>query len=111
MERHDTHILSCSSSLEHSYKFDKNGNLILDSLSSVSFTQNKKNNKIKTSEIFKDLKNRDDNTIEEEDYFYKDKIEKVQKDKINIEFNKDNNMSFSQNMNNEKEDLENNDKI
>ena len=110
MERHDTHILSCSSSLEHSYKFDKNGNLILDSLSSVSFTQNKQNNKIKTSEIFKDLKNRDDNTIEEEDYFYKDKIEKVQKDKINIEFNKDNNMSFSQNMNNEKEDLEDNDK-
>jgi hypothetical protein len=110
MERHDTHILSCSSSLEHSYKFDKNGNLILDSLSSISFTQNKKNNKIKTSEIFKDLKNRDDNTIEEEDYFYKDKHENVEKDKINIEFNKDNNMSFSQNMNNENENFENNDK-
>ena len=28
MERHDTHLLSCSSSMDNSYKYDKNGNAI-----------------------------------------------------------------------------------
>ena len=96
MERHDTHILSCSSLMENSYKFDKNGNLILESLSSVSFVQNKKNNKIRTSEIFKNIKT--DNTNEEE-YTYNNKDDVNKKNKINIKFNKDNNIYLSKNIN------------
>ena len=67
MERHNTHLLSCSSSMEHSYKYDKEGNIVLDSLSSVPFIQNIKNKKIKTSELFNDIKNRDNNIIQEEE--------------------------------------------
>ena len=58
MERHDTHILSCSSSVEHSYKFDKHGNVISDSVSEMPLNKviNKKKYKINTADIFKNIK-------------------------------------------------------
>ena len=44
LERHDTHLLSCSSSVEHSYKFDKSGNIISDSQSEVAYSKIAKKN-------------------------------------------------------------------
>ena len=57
MERHDTHLLSCSSSVEHSYKFDKNGNIISDSVSEMPYSKitNKKKYKINTADIFNNI--------------------------------------------------------
>ena len=82
MERHNTHILSCSSSLENnSYKFDKNGNIILDSISTISFINYKRGNKITTSELFKGIQNINENSITEEEHL----------------LDKDNNISFSKN--------------
>ena len=112
MERHDTHLLSCSSSMEHSYKFDKNGNLILDSLNSLSFSINKKNNKIKTSEIFRDINNRNENTIKEEDDLdinnnINDNINDNNQN-ININFSKNKNLSFAQKENKEDNKKNNN---
>jgi hypothetical protein len=87
MERHDTHLLSCSSSMDNSYKYDKNGNLILGSLSSISFVNNKKENKIKASELFIGLNQKNENIIKDEE----DIINK----NININnLNKDNNITF-----------------
>ena len=88
MERHNTHILSCSSSLENnnSYKFDKNGNILLDSVSSVSYINYKRKNKITTSELFKEIKNVDNNPINEEENA--------------LNKNKDNNISLSKNQKN-----------
>ena len=59
MERHDTHLLSCSSSVEHSYKFDKNGNIFSDSVSDLAYLNlpNKNKYKINTKEIFQNLNN------------------------------------------------------
>jgi hypothetical protein len=103
MERHDTHLLSCSSSMEHSYKFDKNGNIILDSLNSLSFSINKKNNKIKTSEIFRDINNRNENTIKEEDDLDINNNININDNNqnINIHFSKNKNLSFAQKENKE----------
>ena len=88
MERHNTHILSCSSSLENnnSYKFDKNGNILLDSVSSVSYINYKRRNKITTSELFKEIKNVENNPINEEENV--------------LNKNKDNNISLSKNQKN-----------
>ena len=88
MERHNTHILSCSSSLENnnnSYKFDKNGNILLDSVSSVSYINYKRKNKITTSDLFKEVQNVENNAIKEENILNK---------------NKDNNISYSKKQNN-----------
>ena len=87
MERHDTHLLSCSSSMDNSYKYDKNGNLILGSLSSISFVNNKKENKIKASELFIGLNQKNENIIKDE--------ENIISKNININnLNKDNNITF-----------------
>ena len=90
MERHNTHILSCSSSLENnnSYIFDKNGNILLDSVSSVSYINYKRRNKITTSELFKGIQNFDNNSIKEEENV--------------LNKNKDNNITFSKNQINSK---------
>ena len=91
MERHYTHLLSCSSSMEHSYKYDKEGNIVLDSLSSVPFIQNIKNKKIKTSELFNDIKNKDSNIIQEEENL----INNNENEKNNTELKGCNGKSFS----------------
>ena len=39
MERHNTHLLSSTSSEEHSYKFGKNGNIISDSISELVYSK------------------------------------------------------------------------
>ena len=59
MERHDTHLLSCSSSVEHSYRFDKNGMIISDSTNNFAYNKyvDKKKNKIKTSELISNMPN------------------------------------------------------
>jgi len=68
MDRHDTHLLSCSSSIEHSYKFDKNGNIISDSVSDmVAFSKASNKKKYKISDIFENLKKDNNNIIQEED--------------------------------------------
>ena len=68
MDRHDTHLLSCSSSIEHSYKFDKNGNIISDSVSDmVAFSKVSNKKKYKISDIFENLNKENNNIIQEED--------------------------------------------
>ena len=68
MDRHDTHLLSCSSSVEHSYKFDKSGNIISDSVSDMlAFSKASNKKKYKISDIFENLNKDNTNIIQEED--------------------------------------------
>ena len=69
MERHNTHLLSCSSSIEHSYIFDKNGNMLSDSASGGIYNNYaiKKKSKINASDIFNTLiKNTKDDLLSQE---------------------------------------------
>ena len=57
MERHHTHLLSSNSSLDHSYKFDKNSVIKCDSVNDLVYNKyiDGKKNKIKTSEIISNI--------------------------------------------------------
>ena len=89
MEEHNTHILSNSSSLENPYKFDKNGNMIIDSSSKVTYI-NKKSNKITTPELFKEIKKLNENLAKEEliqENYYNNNLSYI-KNKLNANKNK-----------------------
>ena len=89
MERHNTHTLSNSSSLENPYKFDKNGNMIIDSSSKVTYI-NKKSNKITTPELFKEIKKLNENLAKEEliqENYYNNNLSYI-KNKLNANKNK-----------------------
>ena len=88
MDRHDTHLLSCSSSVEHSYKFDKSGNIISDSVSDmVAFSKASNKKKYKISDIFENLNKDNNNIIQEEDI---SNINNNKNDKKEITINKNN---------------------
>ena len=92
MERHNTHTLSNSSSLENPYKFDKNGNMIIDSSSKVTYI-NKKSNKITTPELFKEIKKLNENLAKEEliqENYYNNNLSYI-KNKLNADKNKNKN--------------------
>ena len=92
MERHNTHLLSCSSSIEHSYKFDKNGLIISDSINNFGLAFNEiskdKNNKINIADIFKNL-NKNEEIPEENRISKKEKEKKNQKNSTILNNNKD----------------------
>ena len=92
MERHNTHKLSNSSSLENPYKFDKNGNMIIDSSSKVTYI-NKKSNKITTPELFKEIKKLNENLAKKEltkENYYNNNLSYI-KNKLNADKNKNKN--------------------
>jgi hypothetical protein len=66
MELHKTHLLSSNSSEEHPYKFDKKGNIISDSFNNHASIKEaiKIKKRIKTSEIFQEMKKSQDNIID-----------------------------------------------
>lgn len=66
MELHKTHLLSSNSSEEHPYKFDKKGNIISDSVNNHASIKEaiKIKKRIKTSEIFQEMKKSQDNIID-----------------------------------------------
>ena len=89
MERHNTHTLSNSSSLENLYQFDKKGNMIIDSSSTVAYI-NKKLNKITTPELFKEIKKLNENLAKEEltkENYYNNNLSYL-KNKLNAAKNK-----------------------
>ena len=88
MDRHDTHLLSCSSSVEHSYKFDKSGNIISDSVCDmVAFSKASNKKKYKISDIFENLNKDNNNIIQEEDI---SNINNNKNDEKEITINKNN---------------------
>ena len=88
MDRHDTHLLSCSSSVEHSYKFDKSGNIISDSVNDmVAFSKASNKKKYKISDIFENLNKDNNNIIQEEDI---SNINNNKNDEKEITINKNN---------------------
>ena len=97
MERHDTHLLSCGSSVEHSYKFDKNGNIFSDSVSELSYFNLPKKNKYKINakEIFENLNN---NLISQEENININQISKEISKNSNINLLKnDNKLNIKEN--------------
>ena len=90
MDRHDTHLLSCSSSINHSYKFDKNGLIISDSINNFGLAFNEvsknKNNKINIADIFKNL-NKNVEVSQEENKILENKKKGIDSQNKNIDKN------------------------